>query len=87
MKTIQSTGAPAQKPKTTFLDLPRELRQQILSQSYPFTLIVKPPLDTSSSQLRTLSDNRNKKKCDQLKASLARWHDDLSMIDPVVEGD
>lgn len=82
-----STTTYPRKPSTTFLDLPRELRQQILSQSYPFTLIVKPSVDTNTSQLRTLTDNRNKKKCDQVKASLARWHDELSSVDPIVEDD
>lgn len=85
--TLQSTTAPTQKPRTTFLDLPRELRQQILSQSYPFTLLVKPPVDTHISQFRTMTDNRNKRKCDQIKASLTRWHDDLSSVDPIVEND
>lgn len=75
------------KPRTTFLDLPREIRQQILSQSYPFTLIVKPPAETNTSLLRNLTDNRNKKKCDEIKDSLARWHGDLSFVDPIVKDD
>ncbi|TID20961.1 hypothetical protein E6O75_ATG05726 [Venturia nashicola] len=87
MGTLQSTTEPTQRPRTTFLDLPRELRQEILLQSYPFTLIVKGPIETYSSQLRTLADNRNKKRCDQIKASLARWHDELSSVDPVIEND
>ncbi|RDI88758.1 hypothetical protein Vi05172_g1428 [Venturia inaequalis] len=91
-KMKKSTTTPRttrSKKPTSFLSLPREIRQKIFIQSYGRFLFVKPPLFTGSLRetFRTTVNMVNKRMCDHEKQAIEIWVDEMRTVHPIIRDD
>ncbi|KAE9978684.1 hypothetical protein EG328_001356 [Venturia inaequalis] len=92
-KMKKSTTTPrtarSKKKPTSFLSLPREIRQKIFIQSYGRFLFVKPPLFTGSLRetFRTTVNMVNKRMCDHEKQAIEIWVDEMRTVHPIIRDD